>query len=654
MSDERYDRSADMRLLELQREALGVPRRVIDSISYTDPDPLPDTLGAEPESYAQSGTILIAATDARPRTALIPGALVTISLSVANDGDAAATNVRMSLPLPVDTSFRPGTLTIDGVPGGDDVAAEFFANGIVVGDIGPGTRTAVSVKLVVELGRNDIILSPQLSAAAGAIVGLRAMRLTRDKTVGRGLPVERPFYESDEQEHLVEPLAPATPQPTITVLQPREYPPTIVPAASTEVPSTIFRPVAPIEPKPVSTVLNPVGPAGTTIKPVVPPAAVAKTLAAVTEIVKPVAPVAAVVQPVTPLPAVLKPVVPVASIADLLVPAREAAKPVAPVAAVVKPPTPVAPKPAAPVAATPVGPVVAKPIKTVAQKPVPVAKPLAPSVHAKAVTKHVADEKPPPKPRAKPKPKSKSKAELQVVEALPRPKIEVVRSVDDRISFAAQGGPILAVRIDRRRLATLTGLFSGASLGMIAHYLVLNALAARDPLPGDGTDTSIAAFVASQEQLLSRALITTRLGKTPASDSVGAALPAFPPPLATHADRRGIDTPPPGQAMLFRAFQPSEVSFVQRMLSNESAAPFMRAAQLFIGLCANDVALPDEAERRRVAVALTAYAALATAEISRIFLNAKQSGMPALFKATESSFDDAARTVLNALAGAIA
>jgi hypothetical protein len=184
---------------------------------------------------------------------------------------------------------------------------------------------------------------------------------------------------------------------------------------------------------------------------------------------------------------------------------------------------------------------------------------------------------------------------------------------------------------------------------MIAHYLVLNALAVRNPLPGDGKDDSIATFVASQEQLLSRALITTRLGKVPAPDSVGAALPAFPPALAVHAERRTIDLPPPGEAMLFRAFQPGEVTFVRRMLSNEHAAPFMRAAQLFVGLCANDALIAGERERHDIGVALTAYAALATGEIGRIFLRAKSNRAPELFKETDPSFDDAARTVLAAL-----
>jgi hypothetical protein len=45
MIDESYDRSANMRLLELQRKALGLPARVIGSTSYTDPDPLADVVG---------------------------------------------------------------------------------------------------------------------------------------------------------------------------------------------------------------------------------------------------------------------------------------------------------------------------------------------------------------------------------------------------------------------------------------------------------------------------------------------------------------------------------------------------------------------------------------------------------------------------------
>jgi len=80
----------------------------------------------------------------------------------------------------------------------------------------------------------------------------------------------------------------------------------------------------------------------------------------------------------------------------------------------------------------------------------------------------------------------------------------------------------------------------------------------------------------------------------------------------------------------------------------------MRPAQLLVGLCANDAVLADAGERHDVCVALTAYAALATAEISRIFLRAKLSRAPDFFKATDGAFDDAARTVLAAVGRSMA
>jgi hypothetical protein len=234
------------------------------------------------------------------------------------------------------------------------------------------------------------------------------------------------------------------------------------------------------------------------------------------------------------------------------------------------------------------------------------------------------------------------------------PKIEVVRSVERYIDVEPFGGPILTVSIDRKRLAMLNGLFGGASLGMIAHYLVLNALAVHQALPGDGGDESLAAFVTQQERLLLRALIATRLGQTPAPESVAAPLPAFPASLAPRFERCEIETPRSGSVLLVRPFEPGEVRFVERMLANDGAAPFMRAAQLFVGLCAADVAVADDRVRRTAAQALKAYSSLATAEVSRIFLRAKLSPVPDLFKPTDAAFDDAARAVLAELGRAIA
>lgn len=568
MSDERYDRSADMRLLELQRKALGVPPRVMAATSYTDPEPIEDFAKDDDEEFVSSGTILVASIDAAPRSALIAGALVTIALSVSNDGDTAATDVHLSLALPSDTTYRPASLMLDGNSASDEAALSLFGSGAEIGTVEPGARRTLVMKLVVEAGTTDIVLAPHLRAAGGAVLGFRALRLVRAR-LGRGSGVaERPFYESDDEEHAAEALAPAPSEPIVAVLQPRELPPVI--------PSAAIGPKADAVPK-----------AAPAAPPAKKPAADAKPSAAKSS--------------KRAAPATLEQAVPTLAeiVADL---PRKAAE-------------------AAPKAAL--------------------------------------------KPRAKAKPKVKETARRGTLEAAeraapaappapPPAKISVVRSAGLPVGIEGRGGPILTVALDRKRHATLARLFSGPSLGMIAHYLLLNALAAKDALPGDGTDDSIAAFVASQEQLLSRALVATRLGKTPLPESVGAELPPFPPTLPAHTRVTPLPEPRPGQAVLVRALSMSELDYLGRAVSNDKAAPFLRTAQLFVGLCANDAVTSGATDRRETQVALTAYAAFATAEIGRIFLRAKLSRAPSLFRATEASFDEAARTVLATLGRLIA
>jgi hypothetical protein len=533
MIDERFARSADMRLLELQREALGLPPRVIESRTSIDLDP-PGSEAEDDIPYTPSGTVLVATLDAQPRAALIPGALVTICLAVVNDGALPARDVRFMLPLPPETAYRPGTFSIDGASAADADAIRLFEAGAVIGGVAAGARRTLGLKLIVEAGASDITLTPQLSAAAGAVLGLRALRLTRAPARAEAVAA-RPFYEFDESELAAEPLATLPPKPAFTILQPPELPPVLPPSFG---PPTVLTVKSP----------NIWG---------------------------------AVAKPATPL---------AASVAEVV------------------------------------------------------------SELTSAVPEAIAKIKPPAKLKVKPKPQPVA----PVARLAEPPKIEVVRSREDSVEIAGRGGPVLTVSVDRKRLAALNRLFGGASLGMIAHYLVLNALAAKDALPGDGADGSIAAFVANQEQLLSRALIATRMGKTPQPDSVGAALPPLPPALAVHADRPRIAAGPPGEAVLVRAFTPSDIMYLQRSTENEQAAPFLRAARLFIGLCANDGVAADGAARRDAEVALTAYAALANAEIGRIFLRGRLTGSPELFKPTSPDFDAAARTVLTTLGRLIA
>jgi hypothetical protein len=474
--DERFEVSADMRLLDLQRKSLGLASPEKPAWTSRGGLDLPHAAD-EPAPPAPGGAVLSAQVDAAPRTGLIPGALVTLTLALANGGDAEAPGVRVSLPLPLSASFRAGTLEIDGRRADDEDADALFGEGLALGAVPAGSRRTLVVRVLVERGTDDLIFAPHVSAAAGAVVGPGALRLRRGAAPAVPVEPERPFYEPDEAED-AEPLDLPAP-PSVTVVQPAEMPPVLPPP----------------------------------------------------------------------------------------------------------PPVAIAPPPAVP------------------QQP-------APAPNAPAVRTGTA--------------------------------------------LLGLGGPILTVTIDRRRLAALAALFGERSLGMIAHYLVLNALATAQPLPGDGEAPEIAAFLAAQERLLSRALISTRLGKPVAPESVAALFPQFPPAVRDRSDTVEPVPAADGSLLLVRAFKHSEITFLAGMLANAQSPPFLRAAQLFVGLSANDAVIADDGARRRVGTLLASYSALAAGEINRIFLRAKLTRTPTLFKETDTSFDDAARAVLEALAALLA
>jgi hypothetical protein len=531
MIEARYGRSADMRLHDLLREELGLPPRPPVLTPYIDAAD-EDNEADENDTFAASGAVLVAALDAQPRMGLIPGALVTIVLTIMNDGTLAARNLRAILALPADTTYRPGTFAIDGVPFGDDKATEFLGNGANIGGVEPGAHRTVLLKLLIEAGVGDIALSPHLSATAGAVLGLRAMMLKRAAPPARSVVPERPFYESDPDES-AEALAEPTNPRTITVLQPAEFPPLIIAVPENE-PAFVVKPprfgpprVAPTGPRTV-------------------PEHRAIARADATTVSLDGANLAA------------------NSVEDRLI----------------------------------------------------------------AVAESTAGPMP---------------------ETTARARIESVRSSEEQVFVTGLGGPVLTVRLDRKRLATLIALFSGPSLGTIAHYLVLNALAATQPLPGDRADDSLGAFVAHQEQLLSRALIATRLGKNPAPGSISAPLPAFPPRIAAYSDRRPVEACAAGEIMLVRALTMSDVIALRDTIADEGAAPFCRAAQLFVGLCPKDIVGGIERERREARTLLTEYAAQASEEIGRIFELGKPGRAPVPFRPTDPSFDEAARRVLAVL-----
>jgi hypothetical protein len=213
-----FDGSADMRLLDLQRAALGVapPARPTwesgldaDGIGGAD---VPDDLGPG------SATIVVEG-QATPAVDVIPGAVVTLSLSVANEGVRPAHALRAGAPLPAASVYREGTFVRDGRPESDDSAGDFFGEGLPIGALEPKSRATFLWKVGIRQGTTPLLVIPWVTAGDAAVIGAQSIAISRKtgasasfaNEVKRAEPPpetppsieELPFYELDEEETLV-------------------------------------------------------------------------------------------------------------------------------------------------------------------------------------------------------------------------------------------------------------------------------------------------------------------------------------------------------------------------------------------------------------------------------------------------------------------
>ncbi len=244
-----FDASADMRLLELQRTALGLhppSRPAWESRIPSDGS----IITAEPAPQA-GGAVLTVEASASPTLDLIPGAVVTLSLSVHNDGQAPASDITLAVPLPGGVGYRPGSFQRDGRPAPDDEAERFFGSGIVVASMAAHTRRTFSWKIGVKLGVKPLVIAAQVQARGAAIVGAKALVLHRkdapagafshqvariDPALYESRPVistplvasELPIYELDAEEQLVYEAADAALSTAAPV------PPTLTPTPATQ------------------------------------------------------------------------------------------------------------------------------------------------------------------------------------------------------------------------------------------------------------------------------------------------------------------------------------------------------------------------------------------------------------------------------------
>lgn len=270
-----FDASADMRLLELQRNALGLappaPTRWESRYGGESAAGIPDD---DPVTFEGTSAVLVVEATANPAAAVIPGAVVTLTLSVANEGAQPARDVVVAVPLPANASYRAGSLQIDGRHASEETAQSFFGEGTASNEIAPGNRLTFVWKIGVRLGLEPLVVVPAVRSRNAAVIGARSLRVTRrsaresaftaevqraDAALLEAKPLipvdipadELPIYELDAEETLIYEAADAALSNAVRHEEPpaAAVPETIAEPPLPEVPAAAPMPEPPREPE---------------------------------------------------------------------------------------------------------------------------------------------------------------------------------------------------------------------------------------------------------------------------------------------------------------------------------------------------------------------------------------------------------------------
>ena len=350
--DALFDRDADTQLLDRRREELGLARQAAPAVSTPIRFGPESILGDEAPQLARAAMLRVAL-DARPERELIPGAVVTVVVSVHDDGDARADDVVLRVSVPHECEPVAGSF----VHGDDDVDGEaLLGEGLRVGTIAAGEAIRVRFAMHVLSGTEPLDVVAHASAPGLSAIAAPALRLTR-RAGHTAFDAPRPFFELETGE-VDDAVSAATDAPATVV----------APEPPRAVDTVIDEPAAPVVPAPAAVVVPEAVAEPETVV-VIPEAVVVVPEAVV------VVPEAAVVVPeaVVESEAVIAP--------ERVVEPEVVARPYAPAVVIVKraPPEP-------PVAETPA-------VESVEPEREPVAPPEPPRAHAPA---------PRPKPAADP------------------------------------------------------------------------------------------------------------------------------------------------------------------------------------------------------------------------------------------------------------
>ncbi len=194
--DALFERDADARLLERRRrDELGLaPQAAVVTTTPIQfgPESIVDT---EPPPFRR-GALLRASVEARPTAELIPGALVSVVVSVHDDGDADAPDARLRIGLPANAEPVDGSFLRDGIP---IDASALLGEGLRLGPVTAGEAVRVRFSLRVLPGTEPLDLAAHAACPGVPSIAAPALRLARRSGHAAVAP-PKPFFELEEGE----------------------------------------------------------------------------------------------------------------------------------------------------------------------------------------------------------------------------------------------------------------------------------------------------------------------------------------------------------------------------------------------------------------------------------------------------------------------
>ena len=192
MKEPDFELSADMRLLELQRGALGLPARERTGWESSSLERLRGCRSrrfGDDDPVAEGAMLTVDAT-AFPSDGVIPGAVVTLTLKIANEGSAARRRRGRGVPSRVVHRIGPARSSGTGARRSTTLPKRSSVRVCRSARIGPSRARDVRVEDRRETrSQSRCSLAPAVARENAAVIGARPLSIGRKATAGQ--PVRR-------------------------------------------------------------------------------------------------------------------------------------------------------------------------------------------------------------------------------------------------------------------------------------------------------------------------------------------------------------------------------------------------------------------------------------------------------------------------------